>query len=105
MKKPTIEQISEYMQEKGCFVEDEAELFYCHYDQVGWVVGKARTPMQKWKSAVSGWLIRNKRRYQNAANKPSNTFADQQREQAQRSMRDIEAVEQRDRETGLRVVR
>ena len=108
MKIPTVEEIEEYMNEKGCFVEDEAELFYCYYDQVGWVTGKARTPMKKWKSAVSGWLIRNKRRYQSEQakrNQPGNTFADRQRQQANQAMQELEAVERGNGEAGLRVVR
>jgi len=94
MVKPTLSQIEEYMNEKGCFTEDEAELFYCHYDQVGWVVGKGRTPMQKWKSAVSGWLIRNKRRYQDAKkHNNNNSFADRQRQQANQARTEIQQAQ------------
>jgi hypothetical protein len=91
MKRPTVEEIELFMNEKGCFEADEAELFFCHYDQIDWVVGKSRTPMKKWKSAVGGWLIRNKRRYQNGTRQQSNqTHSQRQHQQAADAYKQME---------------
>ena len=35
-----------------------ANAFCDHYASVGWVVGKARTPMKDWKAAVRQWITR-----------------------------------------------
>jgi len=51
MKKPTIQEVAEYIQEKGYSVD--AESFWHHYEGIGWKVGK--NPMQKWKSTVVTW--------------------------------------------------
>lgn len=36
----------------------EADKFVNHYKSVGWVVGKARTPMKDWRAAARGWYAR-----------------------------------------------
>jgi len=59
--KPTLEAVTAFFAEKG--YESEAEKFYDYYESVGWVVGKARTPMKNWKAAVRNWL-RNREAHQ-----------------------------------------
>ena len=49
--KPTIDEIKEYIKEKGYDVD--AERFFNFYESKGWVVGKS--PMKNWKAAVSTW--------------------------------------------------
>jgi len=54
MNKPTIKEIAEY-----CNNQQEAVLFFHHFESNGWKVGK--NPMKSWKSAITGWLTRNKK--------------------------------------------
>ena len=39
MKRPTVEEISEYMQEKEFFDYEQAETFFDHFESKGWMVG------------------------------------------------------------------
>ena len=48
---PTVEQVSEYIQEKGYSVD--AERFVDYYTSNGWMVGKNK--MKDWKAAVRTW--------------------------------------------------
>lgn len=50
-KKPTIEELKDYIQEKAYTFS--AEAFYDHYESKGWLIGK--TPMKCWKSACNTW--------------------------------------------------
>jgi hypothetical protein len=50
-KKPTIEEVRAYCQERGDCVA--AEKWYSHYEANGWKVGK--NPMKDWKAAVRTW--------------------------------------------------
>lgn len=34
--------------------------FWNHYQAIGWVVGKARTPMKDWQAAFRGWTSRDR---------------------------------------------
>ena len=51
MIKPTIEEIQAYIEKKNLNLD--AHVFFHHYEQKGWMVGK--TPMKKWHSAVALW--------------------------------------------------
>jgi hypothetical protein len=65
MKKPTIEEIAEYCRKRKNGVDPE---YFWHYNESrGWVVGKARTPMKSWKSAIITWEIQSKRFKNNAS--------------------------------------
>lgn len=66
MIKPELKEIADYMNS-----QEEALLFYSHYESIGWKVGK--NPMKKWKSAASGWLTRNKKRGSKVEKAISNT--------------------------------
>lgn len=55
-KKPTIEEIAAYIEEKK-FTFD-AERFYDYYESKGWVVGKS--PMKDWKAACRTWAAQRK---------------------------------------------
>lgn len=59
--KPTKEEIEAYCREKG-YTHVNAEAFISHYDSNGWMVGKNK--MSLWRSAVSGWEIREVEREQ-----------------------------------------
>ena len=48
---PTIDQIQEYIKEKGFNVD--AERFYLFYESKGWMVGKNK--MKSWTAAVCNW--------------------------------------------------
>lgn len=50
-KKPTVEEIKAYCQEKSYQVD--AENFYTYYESVGWKRGK--TPMKSWKMTLANW--------------------------------------------------
>lgn len=57
-KRPTVEQISDYMTERGCHdPPNQSTRFFDHYESNGWRVGK--TPMKDWKATVRNWLRRN----------------------------------------------
>lgn len=104
-KKPTVEEVRAYMVECDFFNIDQPGTFHDYFESKGWHVGKSK--MKDWKAAVRNW-IRNARTWDSryARNKSSNqTFADRQREQAATALAELEAMEQRDREVSLRVVR
>lgn len=48
---PTVEQVKEYIDEKGYNIDPER--FVDYYSSKGWVVGKS--PMKDWKAAVRTW--------------------------------------------------
>lgn len=50
-KKPTLEEISSYCQERNNSVD--AQRFFDYYESKGWLVGKS--PMKDWKAAVRNW--------------------------------------------------
>lgn len=50
-KKPTLEEVKAYCQERGNNVD--AEHFIDHYESNGWKVGK--NPMKDWKATVRNW--------------------------------------------------
>lgn len=97
MKKPSIEEIAEYMQEKGFLHDDQPEAFYDYHESGGWMVGKKK--MKCWKAAVRTW-IRNAKKWSKAReenHRNYTTHADRQRQAAIEAMREIEAMESRDR--------
>ena len=50
-KKPTIDEIKQYISEKKYSID--AESFFNYYESNGWKVGK--NPMKNWPAAVSNW--------------------------------------------------
>lgn len=50
-KKPTLEEITAYIQERKSPIDPEA--FYAYYESVGWIVGKKH--MKNWKMAIITW--------------------------------------------------
>lgn len=52
--KPTIEEVEEYVREKGYAVD--AESFISFYESNGWKVGS--NPMKSWRAAVTTWQKR-----------------------------------------------
>jgi len=55
MKKPTIDEISEYMKEKDFeYYVAESSRFFNYFESKAWMVGNS--PMKSWKSAVHTWL-------------------------------------------------
>jgi hypothetical protein len=50
-KKPTIEEIALYMEEKG--MNNVAERFYNFYEAKGWMIGK--NAIKNWKACVITW--------------------------------------------------
>lgn len=55
---PTLEEVLQLASEKSV-PENEAKMFFYHYDSVGWKSGKNQ--MKNWKSAFSGWVIRSEK--------------------------------------------
>lgn len=51
---PSVEELAAYGREIG-FRTFKPQAFLDHYEMVGWVVGRARTPMASWKAAVRTW--------------------------------------------------
>ena len=54
---PTRDELAAYAAEIG-FAGFNPDLFLAKQETVGWVVGKARTPMVSWKGAVRTWQIK-----------------------------------------------
>ena len=50
-KKPTLEEIKQYCDEKHCAIDTQR--FYDYYESNGWKVGK--NPMKDWKATVRNW--------------------------------------------------
>jgi hypothetical protein len=50
-QKPTVEQVEEYMKERG--MSNYASRFHNFYESKGWMVGKNK--MKDWKAAVRNW--------------------------------------------------
>lgn len=55
-KKPKLEEVSEYSNEAGLFIDEQA--FMDFYESKGWKVGNQ--PMKDWKAAVRNWARRDK---------------------------------------------
>lgn len=104
MKKPSIEEISNYMQERGVEDPEQPEAFYDYHESGGWMVGKKK--MKCWKAAVRTW-IRNAKKWSKAreeSHRNYTTHADRQMQAAIDAMREIEAMESRDRKVDFRGV-
>jgi len=52
-KKPTVNEVREYLSEINCF-NVNPDQFVDFYESKGWVVG--RSPMKSWKAAVRTWM-------------------------------------------------
>lgn len=57
-KKPTLEEIKEYITETKATIDPQA--FYDYYTKIGWVYGKNKTPIKDWKACVRTWERNNK---------------------------------------------
>lgn len=53
-KPPELEEVQEYIKEKGYSFSPEA--FVAYYDSKGWMIGKSK--MKSWKSACVTWQLR-----------------------------------------------
>ncbi|MBL4575589.1 MAG: hypothetical protein JKY51_05775 [Opitutaceae bacterium] len=90
MKRPTVEEINDYMQEREFYTLDQAEAFNDHFESNGWMVGKSK--MKSWQAAVRTW-IRNAKKWsnRNAANQQSNqTHSQRQHQQAADAYKQME---------------
>ena len=63
MKKPTIPEIQERIDEMGYDIN--AELFFAFYASKGWMIGKS--PMKDWKMALVTWQGKRPRRQKSKA--------------------------------------
>ncbi len=70
-KKPTIDDIQVYVNEKG-FKGFDTGHFFDYYESNGWMVG--RNKMKCWKSSISNW-IRQSKKYQVNSSNQSNSKA------------------------------
>lgn len=68
-KKPSIEQLKEYIQSKSYSIDPEE--FFNYYESVGWVCGKV--PMKNWKNAVIAWE-KHQERWGTKKKKDKNSF-------------------------------
>lgn len=65
---PTIQEIQDYIKEKGYSVD--AEAFFAFYDSNGWLVGKNK--MKSWKSAITTWAKREEKQPQRPTARTNN---------------------------------
>lgn len=90
MKRPTVSQINEYMEEREFFTEDQAETFFDHFESKGWMIGKSK--MKCWKAAIRNW-IRNAKKWgqRNETHQQTNqTHSQRQHEQARQALCEME---------------
>ena len=99
-KPPSVDEITDYAQSKN-YQNFDADSFWLFYDSKNWMVGK--TKMKNWKSSVSLWHNRNKKRNEVTNNEKPKPTAGQQRQSAERDrlQREAEAIKQRIRNGGL----
>jgi len=72
--KPEFAELAQYFLEKGSMTcQDDAEAFLDHYNSNGWKVGRAKTPMQNWKSTVNNWMRMRKQNGQQSGSKATLT--------------------------------
>ena len=57
-KKPTLEEIKAYCEEKKSSVDPQS--FFDYYTKVGWVYGKNKLPIKDWKACIRTWERNNK---------------------------------------------
>ena len=63
---PTLDQATNYLiietdlvdKMTPASIKSMCENFIDYYEAIGWKVGKAKTPMKKWKKALSNWAKR-----------------------------------------------
>ena len=72
-KRPTVEQIAEYIAQKGYDID--AQTIWDHYEAVGWKYGKGHQPIKDWKAAVRTWN-NNQKKYDNERNHRISDTAD-----------------------------
>lgn len=53
---PTVDQIFEYMRDRGLTQRIEAAKFFNYYESNGWMVG--RTKMKSWQAAARNWMAK-----------------------------------------------
>jgi hypothetical protein len=90
MKRPTVEEISEYMQERGFFVPEQADIFFDHFESKGWMIGKSK--MKCWKAATRNW-IRNAKKWSKtheASQRSNQTHSQRQHQQAADAYKQME---------------
>ena len=92
-RKPSIDEVREYIEEIGATFS--AEHFYDYYEANGWKVSK--NPMKDWKATVRNWASRDKSRQQKIAVDTSERIYDQNelREKVNDPVRDILAKYQK----------
>lgn len=93
-QKPTPSTVKEYMLEKdvpGVVAAKESEKFWHHYESNGWKVGKS--PMQKWKSAATGWINRIDDYQPNWKRQPEKKNGFSMQEAANRVREDMENID------------
>ncbi len=71
-KKPTIDDIQVYVNEKG-FKDFDTGHFFDHYESNGWMVGKNK--MKCWKSSISNWIRQSKKYEVNSFNQSNSKIA------------------------------
>ena len=54
--KPTVDQVREYMEERGNHDYGQADRYFDHNEAKGWVVGRSTTKVKDWKASVRTWL-------------------------------------------------
>ena len=69
---PTVEEVRQYVEEKGYHVDPEA--FVNFYESKGWVVGK--TKMKNWKAAVNTWERNRDNRPRGKSGSSGNAYID-----------------------------
>lgn len=56
---PSVADVRAFCEENG--IDVDADHFVNYYSSIGWVVGKAKTPMKNWKASVRTWQANQKK--------------------------------------------
>jgi hypothetical protein len=54
MIKPTLEEVRAYIKQEG-YNDVNPVKFWNYYESIGWVRGKARIPITRWRSCFAQW--------------------------------------------------
>lgn len=68
--RPTPTEAKNYADSIG-FTAFNVDKWFAHNDTIGWLVGKARTPMKSWKGSIRTWFCNWKEWNPNVATTPS----------------------------------
>lgn len=84
---PTLDEVKAYCLERGNNVD--AQRFVDYYSSIGWVVGKARTPMKDWRASVRTWEKSEKQYSSSPASKQEPELLEEEKQRRAANLEDF----------------